>query len=1301
MKKNTFNTVVPTPLWRKVTAFINIFMLMFYTCLPGTVAAYEIITDSFISTNVSDSSQFQLSNNSQYSYEKVHYIEDSVSVSSQNIATFHQKLLDFRKTALPAPVMVPIMNGDITIILPIYELGQQVGDPFVQARLIRSQIFNLLNRNLLSDAYGNEAAQINDLYNKAFDFAATSTRKFGDKLNQQEVNTFNNNFVWPERRTINGKQVLVPIVHLTTTTVDNLRVDGHVIEFGGDTVALNNLVINAGTVHTRKSTFLNVANNLSINEGAALRSNKDLNVRVGGTLQLLSGQIHAAENVNIIAGQYTQKTIYHRFGTPTTQGSRLGEVANVSGNNITIRSANDITIVGGNVSGNNVTFEANGNIAISSQETSYVRNVERPGFSVNESTLSQLQSQITAQDSIRLIANGAIEISGSTIHANSGVIEVLAGQGIYILNTAEQFQSARHSEYDNTTTQTQEFQSVAIRSALKAGQNIVIATELGDITLKATELTSTTGTQINARNGAVNFLLTKEQDNYFYNRVSEGFLKIKTTTIQDDVETAVYNEIIGGVKVQATQGLTIELGQYADGGISAGIDTETARISAELKALNESLAEAKELGLATDTITAQIQLKSEELLQEQLSQLAGNNSSLAWMQEVYNDPDYQDSFKLVYQELVELHKFDRTSSLSPAAMAIIAIAVAVAMGPGALGWIGTGANAIGPVLGQFIGQAAVQAGALAIATQAATGLASGQGIEDTAKSLFHSDNIKSTATAMVTAGVLDKYKDSFQYFDNVPSENFDTLTSTQQLQSITNQATQAIGHSVVRSGISTVIAGGDLGGFESTFYTSLAQAGVDALGEYMAGEIGDAVHSEAGLNNALRYIAHAGVGCIIGAASGSVNDSEESESFNCASGASGAVVGELIADIAVGDELATLEDKTEKLESDLKTMLFGENSDITDLNNLTSDQETALHNHIKLIEKDLSSYKKQFSDLKAEGIDIAKLGAGLAALAAGADVNLAANAAENAVENNAVWFVAYGAVLLWKAYELYEMVDGVVQTYKKLDDATEEEQEKILEDLVVQLGWDLLLNVTGGKLIDRVIDYAKNTKVGDELIIQLNKLKDKLDNPDKQVTYEGGAASVGGNLPNSNSSTGTNVKGSGIKFLPISETKIQDILAKPKGERPEAKDYLSKGYYDAHLDEFSEGAVFIGPKPNPLWPETSPHAEKFIMPKREADELLNRTGGDIALLEKELGIPQGSWQEQAADYGGMLRVEIPPNILKEKNIRMPSGNEGGADANLWRPGGFTYSPEQTEPVREAIIDTLAWSEIAENLISDF
>ena len=1102
MKYNQPLKDAPIPLWRRITALINVVLLTFYACLPGTVAAYELISDAFIASEVNNNPQFQISTNRDYLVEKAYYVTDTTSTSTQTIASFHKKLLDHRKSSLPTPLMIPIMNDGITIIFPHYPLEKLIGDSFVQARFIRSQIFNQLNRNLLNDSAGTEAQQINELYNRAFDFSAISSKRFGEQLTQTDVNTYGKNLIWPELRTVNNQKILVPVVHLTSATIDEQLVDSHVVEFGGAETQFNNITINAGTLLTRRNSLLNVAGNLNINEGAALKSSHDLNVLVGGTLQLTSGQISAEENVNIIAGQYLQKTMVHRYATKTTQGSRLGQIASVDANgNIYIKTMGDLVVKGGTISGNNIILKADGNIVLQAQETTYVRNEVVRGWNESESIIQQLGSQLSAEENIRLIASGAIEINASTLHADKGAIEILAGQGIYILDANNQFQSQRNGKFGRTTIQEQEFQTIAMRSVLEAGKGIVIATELGDVNLKGSQLTSTNGTEIIARNGAVNFLLTKEQSNYFYNKVVKGFWKIKTTTIQDDVETAVYNEIVGGVKVQATHSMTLELGQYEDGDIATGINTETSRISAQIKSISDQIDALKRVGASTASLEAQRDELSQDLLNEQLAQLA-QIDSLAWMQTLNNDPEYTDNFNFVYQELVELHKFDKTSNLSPAAMAIIAIVMAAVMGPGA-GLIGSGGT-IGSttILGLNISAAAMQAGALAIATQAATGLASGQGLEETIKSLHRSDSIKATATAMITAGAMEYLNDSTTFFDNIPTDkDFSSLTSAQQLQTVAYQTEIAVRNAVVRTGISTAINGGDLGDFEDAFKQNLAQAGIDALGQYMASEIGFALDrtDATALDTALRYIAHAGVGCIIGAASGANSGSEESNEANCASGAGGAVVGELIADVFKGaNDVDKLEEARNNTEAALQEELG-----ITgiDLNNPTEADLEYLYDNVEGL-SNLEHTQARLIKLQEQGVSLAKLGAGLAALAAGGDVNLAANAGENAAKNNAFWFVLQGAYLLWKAYDAIQTAEGIYKLGEQLnainhdesldEPAREEARKQIIMDLGKTILGEAILGKSAAEVLKKLGDFIKKTPLGEHLTAQLDSLVNSL-----------------------------------------------------------------------------------------------------------------------------------------------------------------------------------------------------------------
>ena len=77
------------------------------------------------------------------------------------------------------------------------------------------------------------------------------------------------------------------------------------------------------------------------------------------------------------------------------------------------------------------------------------------------------------------------------------------------------------------------------------------------------------------------------------------------------------------------------------------------------------------------------------------------------------------------------------------------------------------------------------------------------------------------------------------------------------------------------------------------------------------------------------------------------------------------------------------------------------------------------------------------------------------------------------------------------------------------------------------------------------------------------------------------------------------------------------------------------------------------------------------MPKSIADDLISRAGGSIAELERLLGL----------DPGNLGTTPVRIDIAKPTGLRMPSGNEKGANLN-WIPGGYTSGG-----IPEIIIDS--------------
>ncbi|MBV7566020.1 hypothetical protein KW838_03495 [Pseudomonas sp. PDM27] len=151
----------------------------------------------------------------------------------------------------------------------------------------------------------------------------------------------------------------------------------------------------------------------------------------------------------------------------------------------------------------------------------------------------------------------------------------------------------------------------------------------------------------------------------------------------------------------------------------------------------------------------------------------------------------------------------------------------------------------------------------------------------------------------------------------------------------------------------------------------------------------------------------------------------------------------------------------------------------------------------------------------------------------------------------------------------------------------------------------------------------------------------------------------------------------GTKFKPgFTEA---DILAMPKGTRPDAATYLEPQYVSEHLAQFDKGASRLMTKSNlDKYGIAQKDGTSFIMPKHEANQLLDSTNGDKRALEKALGLP-----EDFLESNTLVRVDIP--TPRDLNLRIPSGNEAGAN-EFWLPGGKLPNGNS-----EAVIDAGALS----------
>ena len=156
---------------------------------------------------------------------------------------------------------------------------------------------------------------------------------------------------------------------------------------------------------------------------------------------------------------------------------------------------------------------------------------------------------------------------------------------------------------------------------------------------------------------------------------------------------------------------------------------------------------------------------------------------------------------------------------------------------------------------------------------------------------------------------------------------------------------------------------------------------------------------------------------------------------------------------------------------------------------------------------------------------------------------------------------------------------------------------------------------------------------------------------------------------------------------PLTAEQMQEILAAPKGERPDPSAYLDKKYIDRHLKEFRPGVSFIMGLDNyVMYVLTRKFIGRednscFVMPKTVCDDIAKAANGNLAVYEQALGFEPGYFR----GHGGLVRIDVLD--VADLHIRIPSGNEAGANA-WWLPGGYTSGG-----VPEAITDLIPKSRI--------
>ncbi len=995
-----------SPLWKKVTSTCLLATLFTHISFPVYASVTQRVNLDSINDFLTASPRYELQKSvTDYLY--------SSKLTTDEIGIFDGFDYFYHRLAEKKPQLIPGYaknNNEIVDTLP-----PRFGTAYVERGVIRHQITQILNKNWISSPeFSSYNAQTKQLYENAVNLALENNYQLGQVLNLDQIKRINKDVIWPEVRTLGDQQkpYLVPFVYLTDATIKQQKIIESTYHANSADIKTQTFIVDGVKVNFAHRAMIDVEKDF-INTRGIINGSK-LTIRTGRELQNNSGTI-TGDDVTLLANKLTNKTLVTRLDYGHGYSEKFAQIGTISSlGNLTIATASDVISHGGQFSAQgDLTINAGGNIILVPQQAKNERYESGARWQDSESSLVNLQTNLSAIDTLKLIAGGQIHIEGAQLESQ-GLIELLAGYGITLKSAADlrsfekRFQASSGGVFGTKESKAEsKTEAEIVRTLLKAGQSMLLSTKQGDILLEAVTIDNKGISKIIAENGAIDFELAKLLESYSYENSYEGSLSFRHTGNGYQREVAYYSEFInnGGLILDSSTGIRIQ-------------------IAGDPNSLDSNI-----LALA-------------------------ENPSLAWMLELRNDPKYQN---VQWQDIdLVLKEWDYDNSgLSPAAMAILAVAVSFAVGPGGLSIAGTSGSVI-TASGAMA--SAINAGFASLVTQAgASLLANGFDVAATLKQMASDDSLKNLAVTMITAGVIDTLQSELFTAGTSAADTINNITGIDiATNSLWAQAAQQLVMATAGAGVNAIIKGHSWEQFGDQLVQNIAYSATAMLGRELANQISQAARPVGAdgsrlldakgnpvppnIDYATQLIAHAALGCGLGLANQAIGGgNREQNRQGCASGAAGGVIGEFVAN-KYKENLALLGDEA-------KEAAKGYINDLK-VNDPTLSQEELEQRYV--------------SELKAlhhKGVDIAKLVAGVTVFAFGGDAQIAISTSGNAAENNALFVIPIliGAVkLVLFSLTVIDTIEAINKLIKVLNGDETLKPEEIL--------YELALNIVGGKI---------------------------------------------------------------------------------------------------------------------------------------------------------------------------------------------------------------------------------------------
>jgi filamentous haemagglutinin family N-terminal domain len=386
---------------------------------------------------------------------------------------------------------------------------KRLGDGFYEQQQVLDQITDLTGRRYLTSDT-DALAQYRTLMNNAVTMDQQFGLTVGVALTAAQMASLTRDMVWLVSVTVDGQQVLEPVVYLSAADAKSMAAHGATIAGTNVILTASGDITNNGTISASQNAQLTAANLLnsgSITAGNNLSINAAQNILNGGTIQ-------TGGNVSLVAGNDVLS------GVNVAQS--LGSV-NLTGLNAPVGTVALTSIQPGSIT-------AGGNLAISA------------GRDLNLDT-----APVAAGGNLSLAAGRDLTATATAISAG-GDAQVLAGRDLNLAATSHVggVSDAAHSTVDTTHTV----------SALTAGGTLVVVAGR-DLSSDGAQLTA--GNQL-ALGAGQNVTLNAVTDNQFTGSGQASGGHFATQTQSDDTLRGTTLSGANGVSVSAGNNLTATAG---------------------------------------------------------------------------------------------------------------------------------------------------------------------------------------------------------------------------------------------------------------------------------------------------------------------------------------------------------------------------------------------------------------------------------------------------------------------------------------------------------------------------------------------------------------------------------------------------------------------------------------------------------------------------------------------------------------------------------------------------------------------